>query len=363
MQLRLALIALLLAPLSTACSTDAPGDDQPGDDQPPAATALARCADPAAPITAAWEVDNIRAPLVGLASIGSTILVSSEDGAVKTWLLPDAGGAPSAPTYGTPFVEDGDVVPALAAATGSTPAFAGLDAHGRAYVWGPTGGLLEDPISLVETGGTYVALDDGHHWLAGGTADFAGGLTVVDLDTLERHGPLETAMWGVAAAELGRDGALVTVGDWYGCPAIELRDAHDPTVVTAYWDGCHWDGPMLEGWLRAVAIDPSGTRAIAVGDGIYARFDLATLAAGPVALVQNATLYTDVAWSIGDEVAFALGTAPEATPTIDVWSTTDDQIVRRAPVSPSIGLTVDPASGLLITASADGMVRGDRCGP
>lgn len=358
------MLALLAAPLAVGCGSSAdPGDDMPpGDDVPPDPTVLARCADPAKPITSAWEVDNIRAPLVAQTQLGSTILVTSGDGAVKTWDLPAAGGAPNAPHYGTPFVDEGVIVPALAAAPpGPVPAFVGLDAAGFAYLWGVDGSTLHDPIALVSSMGAFVAVDADLRWIAGGTDEFGGAMGVADLGTGELEGPLATEMWNVTDAEIGHGGKLVTVGHWYGCPAIELRDASDPTVVTAYWDGCRGDAAMLQGWLRAVALDPTATEAIAVGDGLFLRFDLANLAAGPTQVVQNDQRYDEVIWSAADELALTLGPAGETESTISVWSTVDHQVTRTTTVPAAIGLTVDADAGVLITARADGMVRGDRC--
>jgi hypothetical protein len=360
---------LIPIPLLVACGGPAgPGDDDvPGPDAAPSVgpTALARCGDPARTIDRAWEVDNIRAPLVAQTQLGSTLLVSSGDGAVKTWTLPAAGGAPQPPSYGTPFVDDGDPVPVLAVAPpGPTPAFVGIDVNGGAHVWGAGGTTLHAPFAFTAAAGSYVAIDSNLRWLAGGTAEFAGGLTVADLETGDVTGPLETAMWHVTDAAIGHGGVLVTVGDWYGCPAIELRDPRNPTVVTGYWDGCHWDGPMLQSWFHSVAVNADATEAIAVGDGLYARFDLAAVAAGPVGYLLTDDRYDHVAWSVDDDLAFALGPTPSVLSKITVWSTTDD-VIRRSTTIPvpiqTVGLTLDPTTGTLITARADGMIRGDLC--
>jgi hypothetical protein len=376
-RIRLATPALLLlTALAAACGgtgddpgDDVVGDDVPGDDEPPPPTSLARCADPAMPIGEAWEVDNIRAPLTELTAIDRTLLLSSEDGAVKTWILPEGGtdGAPTTPHYGTPFVDDGAVMPALAAAgEGSDRAFAGLDVNGRAHVWTTAGQSAMEQLDLVTAPGSFVALDGERRWIAGGADLLSGGGFVADLATREVTGPLETLMWNTAAAAFTGDGMLVTVGHNYGCPAIELRDPADPAEAVAYWDGCHWEGEMLNtGWLRAVAVSPDGREAVAVGDGLYARFSLdpTALAAGPTAYVLGETQYSHVAWSAGDDLAFALGLESAAESTIDVWSTATDTLARGTIVPAAVGIALDPASAVLVTARGDGMVRGDRCGP
>jgi hypothetical protein len=382
MTLRLAATIFLSLSLMVGCGgSDDPGDDTAGDDtagddttgddtvDPPQPTSLERCADPETAVEPAWEVDNIRAPLIGLTVLDRTILVSSEDGAVKTWDLPAAGGAPTAPHYGTPFIDDGQVMRAIAAATpGGTDGFVGLDVTGRAHVWDPSGTALADPIQLVAEEGTFVALDADHTRVAGGTAAFAGGLAVADLATGEVTGPLETELWGIAAARFASTGALVSVGHWYGCAAIEVRDAADPSVVTGYWDSCHWDGPQVQGWFTAVAIAPDGSQAIAVGDSGYARFDLADIAAGPIALVQGPQPFRHVEWSVGDELAFAMGPSivDEGASTVVVWSapTTGegDAVLRETDVPLAIGFALDPAAGLLLSAGSVGLVRGHACG-
>ena len=359
------LLAFALA-VCAACGGGSPdpgddvvGDDVPGDDVPPTPTALARCADPALPIAQAWEVDNIHAPLRGQTQLGETILVSSEDGAVKTWNLPAAGGAPTAPHYGTPFVDEGTVMPALAAG-GS--AFAGLDATGAVHVWDTGGAALADPFLLLPDPGTFVAIDHDARFVAGGSVE-GTPLAIADVGVGETSGALATQMWNVAGAAFTRDGKLVTVGHWYGAPAIELRDPADPATVVAYWDGAHSPDEMqYSGWLRAIAISPDSTQAIAVGDGWLMRFDLANLAAGPIAAVPADGSYDHVVWSVADDVALTLGPAGETDAALTVWSTATNPALRTTTVPAAIGLTVDADAGVVIMARADGKVRGDRCG-
>ena len=356
-------LALASTAALPACSTD-PIEPDPTPDggvpiDPP--TALARCAAPAGTIEAAWEVDNVRDPLISQAQFGTTILLGSGDGAVKSWLL-DGQGTPSDPAYGTPFAEEGFPVTALAAApAGGMPAFVGLDSYGQARLWSTNGFEIQPALSMTSTPGAYVATDDQLRWIAGGTADHGGALMIAELATGAIAGPLETPMWNITDAEFGRGGRLVTVGHMYGCPAIEVRDASTPAAVVGYWDGC-LNGGMLSGWLRAVAVSPDATQAIAVGDGLIMRFDLADVAAGPVDLEQTYTQLDRVEWSAADAVAITLGPDPATGgSTLTVWSTADLAVARRTSVPGAIGLTVDPAAGLLVTARADGMVRADRC--
>jgi hypothetical protein len=355
-------LAVALAALP-ACSGD-PVEPGPPDGAPPVVTptALARCAAPDGTIEAAWEVDNVRDPLVAQAQLGATILLASEDGAVKSWLL-DGEGTPSDPAYGTPFAEEGFAVTALAAApAGGMPAFVGLDSYGQAKLWSENGFEIRPALAMVSAPGAYVAVDDQLRWIAGGTADHGGALTIADVATGAITGPLETPMWNITDAEFGHGTSrLVTVGHMYGCPAIEVRDASEPAAVLGYWDGC-LNGGMFSGWLRAVAVSPDATQAIAVGDGLILRFDLADVAAGPVDVEQTYTQLDAIEWSAADAVAITLGPDPATGgSTITVWSTGDLAIARRASIPGAIGLTALPAAGLLVTARADGMVRADRC--
>jgi hypothetical protein len=368
--MKLPLVAIVLC---AACGggnpdpgDDVVGDDVVGDDTPPEPTALARCADPALPIDQAWEVDNIRAPLHAQTQLGSTILVTSADGAVKTWNLPATGGAPSAPGYGTPFVDEGDPVSAV----GFTPpsgvdAFVGLDALGRAHVWSPTGAVLAEPVALLPDAlpgtGAFVAIDKDATWIAGGSST-GTPLAVADLATGEVT-PLVTEMWNVAAATIAGD-KLITVGHWYGAAAIEVRDLADPATVLAYWDGAHTaDGAFFSGWIRAVAVDAGGTTAITVGDGLYLRFDLANVAAGPTAdLMLPDDHFEHLVWSEADDVAIALGPRGETESALTVFSTLEDRVTRSVPVPAAIGLSADAEAALVVMARADGMVRGVHCG-
>lgn len=360
------LAALVLACACAACGgsspdpgDDVPGDDTPGDDTPDQPTALARCADPDQPIAQAWEVDNIRAPLRAQTQLGSTVLVSSDDGAVKTWDLPAAGGEPTAPHYGTPFVDEGTVVPVLAAGGG---AFVGVDANGAAHLWDATGATLGAPIAAMSEAPTFVAIDRGAKFVATGS-ELGTPLAIADVDAGTSSGPLETQMWNVASAAFTRDGTLVTVGHWYGMAAIELRDPADPATVLAYWDGGHSpDGVQYPGWLRAVAVSADGASAIAVGDSQLLRFDLANVAAGPVAAAPLELGANHIVWSDVDDVALTLGAAGETDAMLTVWSTATNQPVRSTTVPAAVGLTADAAAGVLIMARTDGKVRGDRCG-
>jgi hypothetical protein len=350
---------LLFASLPVLACTSIETDPPPP--PPPAPSPLARCADRDVPITTAWQVNNLHAPLVAVTRAGLTVAVASADGAVKTWILPAAGGAPAVgtPRYGTPFVDEGEVVPALAAARG---AIAGLDGRGRAHLWNEEGEVMRAPAPLVPGAGVFVAIDEDRRWLAGGTAAFAGELAVTDLASGATTGPLATALWGATAAAIGHGGAWVTVGDWYGCHGIELRDPRDPAAATAYWDACHDpDEPPRHGSFRAVALDPDATAALAAGDGLLARFDLAALETGPVEAFATDDRLDHVAWLAGDGLALTLGPGDEGTSTLAVWSVEPLAPLRSVAVPEAIGLAVDAEAGVVILAGGDGLLRGLAC--
>jgi hypothetical protein len=348
------------------CATDSddpPIEPPPIDPPPTEPTALARCADPDVPVTRAWQVDNLHAPVSALTRAGRTVVLASDDGAVKTWILPADGGAPSSePVYGTPLVDEGDRFAALAAAPpGPTAAIAGIDTAGRAHVWHADGGELRDPIDMMASGGSFVAVDEQLRWLVGGTDAFAGDLTITPLDTGTPQGPLATELWGAADAEIGHGGNWVTVGDWYGCVAVETRDPRDPATVTGYWDGCHWDGPQLSGKFASVDLDPYATTALAVGGGVFARFDLTRLGGGPTHHAQIEARLEHVVWLHGDDLALTLGPGADGTSQLGVWSL-GGELLRTATIEAAIGITVDLEAGTIVTASADGLLRGHTCG-
>jgi hypothetical protein len=355
----LGLILAWTIALSGCATDDDPPIDPPPPPPPPQPTALAACADPATPMTTAWQVDNLHAPITAMTRTDRTVVLASEDGFVKTWILPADGGAPSdEPVYGTPLLIEGTRFDAVAAAPS---AIAGIDAGGRAFLWDPAGGALRDPIDMMSSAGTFVAVDEHLRWLVGGTADFAGGLTITALDGGTPQGPLETTLWGAQAAAIGHGGVWAIAGDWYGCPALELRDPRDPATVTAYWDACHWDGPMINsGSLRDVEIDPYATSAIAVGDGVFTRFDLAAIAPGPTTLTQIEARLDDVVWLHGDDLAITLGPGGDGLSSLGVWSL-DGELLRSETIEASAGLDVDLAAGTILTAGVDGQLSARRC--
>ena len=86
---------------------------------------------------------------------------------------------------------------------------------------------------------------------------------------------------------------------------------------------------FFSGWLRAFAVDAGGATAIAVGDTGYFRFDLANLAAGPVANLVTETGFEHLVWSEGDDVALALGARGETESELAVLSTVEDRITPK----------------------------------
>lgn len=352
------LISLLsLLPLAIVGCTDA--DPPPDPDAMP--SALARCADPAVPLAQRWQVDNLHDPITSIARTGRTVVVATADGALKTWQIAAAGATETRPLYGEPIVDQGVALGALAAGPGA--AVVGIDVAGQARVWSADGAELAPSRALVPTAGTLVATDDQLRWLVGGTDAFAGELMIADLATGAIRGPLPTQLWHATAAHLGRGDRWITVGEWYGCPAIDVRDPRTPDVEVGYWDACRGAGATMQtGWFRALAVDAGATSVIAVGDQLLATFALGSIASGPTAIATSDTRFDRVARLDGDGLAITLaqrGDASELT-----WWSLDDLTVRRTATIPTaVDVAVDAEAGLVIAASRDGLLRGYACAP
>ena len=336
-------------------------DGEPPTDPPlPTPSALARCADPAVALEERWLVDNLHDPITAIARTGRTVVVASADGALKVWQTSAAGAAETRPTYGTPIVDEGTALGAIAA--GPDGAIAGVDVDGQARLWRVDGSELAPARAMLPAAGSLVAIDYQRRWMVAGTRDFAGDLTIADLDAGTRVGPVQTILWGVTATHLGGDDRWVSAGHWYGCPALELRDPRAPEAALASWDACRDAvGAQHTGWFRALAVDDTATEALVVGDNLLATFTLASLDDGPTALATTDVRLDRVVRLDGDRLAITLaarGDASELT-----WWSLDDLTARRTVTIPAaVDLVVDAEAGLLVAASADGLLRGYACG-
>ncbi len=355
--LLLALAPLALAPLALVGCTDAA--PPPPIDPETEPSALAGCADPAVAVAQRWQVDNLHDPITSIARTGRTVVVATSDGAVKTWEIAAAGATETRPLYGEPIVDQGVALGALAAGPGA--GIAGVDVEGQGRVWMADGAEVVPARALVPAAGALVAVDDQLRWLVGGTEAFAGDLTIAELATGAIRGPLPTQLWHASAAHLGRGDRWVTVGDWYGCPAIDVRDPRAPEVEVGYWDACRGDGGSMQGgWFHAVAVDAAATTAIAVGDQLVATFALGAVGAGPTATATTDVRIDRVARLDGDGLAITLAQRGDASE-LTWWSLADLTVRRTETITAAVDIAVDPEAGLVIAASADGLLRGYAC--
>ena len=355
MRIPTSLAAVLLAAACTE-STTTPPPPPPGPDPSP----LARCADPAVALDERWQVDNIHAPITALTSHRGTVVVGSADGAVKLWNLSAAGATAVRPGYGEPLTLTG--VAAGALATSPDGAVAAVDVEGGTTAWALDGGELMPRRALLPTAGDLVALADDGATLLAGTAEFAGDLQVLDL-LAGTATALPTDLWHVEAAR-ATGTRWVTAGEWYGCVGVEIRDALAPATRIAMWDACRGtNGTNVQGRFHALALDAAGTSAVVVGDGLIARFDLADLAAGPVAQTATDLRLDRVVRLDGDNVVVTLGHRG-ATAELTWWSLDTLQPLRTATLAaiPEIvDLVVEPVTGVAVTAATDGTLRGHVC--
>ena len=341
--------------LGAACTE---GAGPPG--QPPVGTpsALARCADPAVALTTRWEVDNLHDPITSIARTGTTVVVASADGALKIWETGAGGAAERRPTYGDPIVQAGVALSAIAA--GAEATVASVDVEGRARLWSAGGAELRAPMALLAGAGALIAFDEQRRWLVGGTAGFAGELAIADLASGAVHAPVATQLWHATAAQLTGD-RWITAGDWYNCPAIDVRAPSAPDAELAYWDNCRSDtGTDAEGWFRALAVDASGTELLAAGDQLLATFALASVAGGPTAIAATDVRIDRVGRLDGDRLAISFATRGEVSE-LTWWSLADLTARRTATIAAAVDVAIDPELGLIVAASADGILRGYTC--
>lgn len=349
------LAAFLLAAACTESTTPPPPPPPVPDPSP-----LARCADPAVALDQRWQVDNVHTPITALTSHRGTVVVGSADGAVKLWNLSAAGATAVRPGYGEPLTLEGAAVGALA--TSPDGAVAAVDVEGGTTAWALDGGELMPRRALLPAAGALVALADDGATLIAGTAEFAGDLSVLDL-LAGTATPLPTDLWFVEAAR-ATGTRWVTAGEWYGCVGVELRDATAPETRIAMWDACRGtNGTNAQGRFHALALDAAGTSAVVVGDGLIARFDLADLAAGPVAQTATDLRLDRVVRLDGDNVVVTLGHRGAAAE-LTWWSLDTLQPLRTAALAAipeTIDLVVEPVTGVAVTAAADGTLRGHVC--
>ncbi|MBK9034848.1 MAG: hypothetical protein IPL61_26895 [Myxococcales bacterium] len=354
--MRTSVIALASLTSATLACTDAAAPPPP---PPVPPSPLARCADPAVAVTTRWRVDNVHAPITALAGAGASFVIASADGAVKPWHLSAAGATAVRPGYGEPLATSGVATAALTATADGT--VAAIDVEGGASTWIVAAGALGPRQALLPAAGVAAALDDDGRWLAGATDSFAGDLTLVELATGARVGPLTTTLWHAAAARLAPGDRWLTVGEWYGCPAIERRDLADPTAAAVAWDTCNGaGGGLAQGWFRSLATDPSGASVVAAGDQLIARFDSDQLAAGPRALATTDVRIDRVLRLDGDGLAVTLAQRGDGAE-LTWWTLADLRPVRTEPIAAAVDIAIEPTTGVIVAASADGLVRGYAC--
>jgi WD40 repeat protein len=279
---RLTMACAALALTAFACGTDTTsmGDDDDDVAQPDAgdlvATGLDGCLAGGGALTEVSVVDNnvlvAHGELTAMAfATTGQMAFASTDGAIKLWSFRgDAEGAIEPEVgYDTAFGEGATPIAALAYAP---------DASWLAAARGPSI-ELRDPVTGDELGGATlgeadlvsiaVALDGDRVAVADGS--FAGNLRVWSRNDDTATEPLATELWGVTTVAFTPDGALITAGDWYGVPMVELRSAADPSVVV--WT---WIEQQLSGEVTDVAVSPDGARVAAAGDGFLVVIDTAS---------------------------------------------------------------------------------------
>jgi WD40 repeat protein len=323
---------------------------------------VALCAAGEGTLSELWSVDNGHGALhaMALAPMGSVAL-AGDDGSIKVWRVDPDGAALAATalapgglsvTYGQQF-GSGAVVRALA-----------IDADGATVVGGDDSGLvaLLDAADGTVLGSTVpgfdpvtaVAQSDDGALVASADASFAGNLRVWEPGgTLSD--PLPTALWSArAVAFVPGTHALLTAGDSYGVPTVELRPADALATPAATWQD-----PAASATIRALAWRADVSGVVAVGGGFGAgvlvsltQSDLADMRPVPV-------VHADGHDPVG--VALVAGAGLFVTAgsegTLRFWDLNTVAALLTLDVPAPVSVAVDPAGVLITAAGADGVLR------
>jgi len=322
---------------------------------------VALCAAGEGTLAELWSVDNGHGALhaMALAPMGSVAL-AGDDGSIKVWRVDADGAALSATalapgglsvTYGQQF-GSGAVVRALA-----------IDADGATIVGGDESGLVAvlDAADGTVLGSTVPGLDpvsavaqsDDGALVASADASFGGNLRLWEPGGALSD-PLPTVLWNAGAvAFVPGTHALLTAGDWYGVPAVELRPASDAATPAATWED-----PAATGTIRGLAVAADGTRLVAVGGGFGAGVLLAValdqLAAEPAVPAARVEGHDPVGVALvpGADLFVTAG----AEGTLRLWDAGGAALLTLEVPAP-VSVAVDPSGALITAAGADGVLR------
>jgi len=350
-------VCLALAVLATACGTDDPdpGVDPPGPDADVALTGLDGCFAGGGALSETATIDNnvvvahgqIRA--MAFSATGQMALAST-DGAIKLWSIHGDAQGTLAPEvgYDAAFGEGNPPIGALAYAPDGSWIASGRE-NAVVNLWSATTGEILATTALGEAPIVSVAVASDGDRVAVADASFAGNIRVWSRSDETATEPLATALWGATTVRFLPNGLLVTAGDNYGQPWVELHDADDPSQVL--WSWVPFDA--FTGSARDVAVSADGSFMVAVGAGFVSVLDLT--AAEPATLFQAevATELMSVALTPGEGHFVTTDLAGA----VRVWATDGTDAADQMTRDGLLGVRSGGDYEQLVTADASGIIR------
>lgn len=272
------------------------------------------------------------------------IAVASEDGTIKLWTLDGFVGEldPGAFVYGVEV--DGAQVADLA--FHGEQVVAG-DMRGVVSAWGDgspsiIGGTAPD-VAI-----TAVAVHEASGRVAHADEQRFGNVMIRGTSDGTLEGPLETELVSVLDLAFVGD-QLLLVGQG-ASPALELRDAEDPTRVVARFETELSFNPLLE-----VAVSGGAETIAFVSPELVGVVD-ETLAPRWMA---RAGSHVPVSVSVADTGRAVFSAGAEGT--LRAWSGVDGAALAEVEVDEPVVVRVDPAADLVVVGSRDGILHAFAC--
>jgi len=286
--------------------------------------------------------------------IGSTgqIAVASTDGAIKLWSTRDGSGSTlGVANYDTAFGSGNPIVRALAYSVDGTRIVSVSDA-GVVALWDATIGAGLNELTFGEFPGAAVAISEDATKVAVADESYAGNLTVWSPADGTSIGPLETRLWFAHAVMfLPGSQALVTAGDEYGTPMVEIRDPAEPATVTGTWLA-----PFEAGTVVDLALSPDGERLVAVGTGYVAVLDLTSMAdEEPAAVITQIPDHDPVSVTTTPNGDYFVTVGSEGT--LRVWDLATATQLQSDELVGAIAGDLEASGELLVTAESGGVIR------
>lgn len=317
---------------------------------PPGTTALEQCLVDGGGLVEWMSFDNqiivAHGEIVAMTvNEAGQISVASTDGTLKMWTITGTRGG-----YDLAFGDGSPIFRAVEYGPDGSWIAAGAD-DGRVTVENALGGAPRAELSMGSTPLVAVGVSKDGELIAAADGSLGGNIRVWPHAAGAATDALTTALTTVGAVAFLPDGTLLTAGQIDAAPALELRAASDRDAVATSWQGA------ITGLTRDLAINDSGDRVIAVGDGFVAVFDPADLSE-PLALTEApGHEAVDVTFDV-DQGHFVTSGSEG---TVRIWDVATATEQHSIDVPTVIGVGIEREEGRFITAGRDGWIRVFAC--